>query len=858
MPKKLRKVRSFYPFLLLLALFASAIARGQTAGEQDVIGLLRQLEARHQVAFSYVDEDLGNLRVGLPADLLASLPLEPVLEELRQQIQLRIEKLNERYYTVAKSNLVTICGQVYDNFEDNTISGASVEVLGSSIATVTGPDGAFRLQEIPRGATLRIRHLGFRTRYMRAEELVRRDRCTPLLLPVRYQELQEVVVYKFLTSGLRRGDNGSILMMPSEFGVLPGLTEPDVLQTIQALPGIKSVDETVSNINIRGGTNDQNLLLWDGIKMYQSGHFFGLISAFNPYLTREVEIIKNGSSARYGDGLSGIISMHTHDEVERTYFGGAGLNLLSGDAYGHIPISDRLAIQVSGRRSVTDFLNTPTYSNFSDRAFQDTQVSGPGGQNTERFQSRDEDFYFYDISAKLLYDLNAYHKLRVSALNIENQLSYREVLAADSTENRSRLDQSNLAVGGRLTSEWSDRFSTAVSGYFTRYLLDSYYATEASQQQLFQANEVEETALKTEMDYALNPYVNWQAGYQFLVTGITNNSEVNQPPFLSRIKDVLYTHALFSEWRYTGPGKRLDARAGLRLNYLSNPDDFDRFRLEPRLNLQYKLRPHLVLGVLGEMKNQTSLQKIDLEQNFLGIEKRRWILADDQNLPLVTSRQISLGLHHDRGHWIAGIEGFYKEVDGITTDTQGFQNEYQFNGELGRYRVHGVEALLNFKSAEWSSWVSYAWNRNDYRFEDLDPAEFPNNLDIRHTISFGTNYTSGNLKLGIGVNYRTGRPYTEPEPEPNSVDTSVFPNRVNFSEPNSSRLPEYFRADASAIYGFELSETVRASVGASVLNLTGRRNILNTYYRLNDQNEVEQVENVSLGLTPNLSLRVRF
>ena len=119
--------------------------------------------------------------------------------------------------------------------------------------------------------------------------------------------------------------------------------------------------------------------------------------------------------------------------------------------------------------------------------------------------------------------------------------------------------------------------------------------------------------------------------------------------------------------------------------------------------------------------------RADLEQNFLGVEKRRWILADGRNLPVATSRQASLGLHYDRGNWLAGLEGFYKEVDGITTDTQGFQNEDQFNGEIGNYRVSGVEALLNYKSEAWSTWLSYTWNHNNYHFPDLDPATFPNN-----------------------------------------------------------------------------------------------------------------------------------
>jgi len=97
------------------------------------------------------------------------------------------------------------------------------------------------------------------------------------------QKLEEVVITNYLTSGISKNIDNTITIKPEKFGILPGLIEPDVLQTIQALPGILSADETVSNINVRGGTHDQNLILWNGIKMYQSGHFFGLISAFNPY-----------------------------------------------------------------------------------------------------------------------------------------------------------------------------------------------------------------------------------------------------------------------------------------------------------------------------------------------------------------------------------------------------------------------------------------------------------------------------------------------------------------------------------------------------------------------------------------------
>jgi hypothetical protein len=90
------------------------------------------------------------------------------------------------------------------------------------------------------------------------------------------------------------------------------------------------------------------------------------------------------------------------------------------------------------------------------------------------------------------------------------------------------------------------------------------------------------------------------------------------------------------------------------------------------------------------------------------------------------------------------------------------------------------------------------------------------------------------------------------------LDDDFVPPRINFQSPNNSRLPDYFRADASAIYNFQLSRNIRANAGLSILNLTDRKNTLNKYYRVNENDEIETIENFSLGITPNVSFRVSF
>jgi hypothetical protein len=841
-------------FLVFLLFFFFNYAQEK---QQEPIGLvpyIKTLEKRFNVKFSYLNEDLDDIPMTIPKNLVS---LEDILQYIENQYQIEANKLSERYYTLTKLRSVTLCGAVLDNFAENTIPGATVEVLGTTNAQTTDASGNFTLTDVPRDASLKVRYLGYLTKYISVENLLKQGGCPKILMAQHYEQLDEVIVYKFLTTGLIKETDASITMNTAEFGILPGLIEPDILQTVQALPGIKSIDETVSDINVRGGTNDQNLILWNGIKMYQSGHFFGLISAFNPYLTDKISVIKNGTPANFGDGVSSVIQMETGNSITEYFEGGAGFNFISGDVFGQLPLSDKLGLQFSARRSTTDFLNTPTYNKFFDRAFQDSEVTDEDNMAVEDEIIRNEYFYFYDFSGKLLFDINDAHKFRLSAISLNNNLRYVENNTTDNETSVSLLKQANLSVGAQLQSQWNDRFSSHLNIYYSNYNLDGKSVFNQVRQ-VDQKNSVDERAAKLNTEYAVSDRLRWRNGFQYIETGITNTTNVTQPPFNSDIKGVIRIHAPYSEIGYTSFENKFIGKFGARFNFIENLNTFNTFLVEPRINLNFRLANYLRAEVLGEFKSQTTNQVIDLEQNFLGIEKRRWILSDDDTLPVTQSKQGSVGINYERNNFYVGLEGFYKNVDGISTSTQGFQNQDQFNGEIGSYDVKGIEFLINKRGNRYSIWLSYAYNKNDYTFDSIVPNRFPNNLDIRHTITFAGTYSYKNLKLSVGVNYRTGKPYTQPLEGDEALDTNFFPAQINYEAPNSRRLPEYFRADASAIYSFNLTRGIKANAGVSLLNMTNRKNSLNRYYRVNDENQIETVESVSLGITPNVSFRVSF
>ena len=232
--------------------------------------------------------------------------------------------------------------------------------------------------------------------------------------------LDEIILNNILTKGISVKKGGKITIKPDEFKILPGLAEPDILQSIQSLPGVLNANKKLSDINIRGGTHDQNLFLWNNIKMYQTGHFFGLISPFNPYLIKEVNLLKNGTSSKYGDGVSSIIEMNNKKSNTKETKVGFGTDLISLDAFLITPMSKKTELQFSARRAYTDVLRTITYNNFFDRIFQDSDLNPNNAQNT----SENEKFFFYDISATIYHKFSKKHQLQVNFLNINNNLKY--------------------------------------------------------------------------------------------------------------------------------------------------------------------------------------------------------------------------------------------------------------------------------------------------------------------------------------------------------------------------------------------------------------------------------------------------
>jgi len=666
------------------------------------------------------------------------------------------------------------------------------------------------------------------------------------------QKLEEVVINNYLTKGISKKSDGKITIETDDFGILPGLTEPDILQSIKALPGILSVEETVSNINVRGGTHDQNLILWDGIKMYQSGHFFGLVSAFNPYLTERVNVSKNGTSAKYGDGVSSVIDMQQSNVIDQDFKAGLSFNLLSAGGFAKIPLSKKTEVQVSARRSITDFVFTPTYDQYLKRVFEDSDFNNIR-QNSGSTISNNERFYFYDISTKLLYDVTDSDQLRFNFATINNDLGYDESSSIndDNQTSQSDLQQKNLVAGLEYLKYWNGNLTTTAQVYLSDYNLDATNVNLTDGFNLIQENKVRDFGLKLNATNHIDSNLKLHSGYQFSEISVSNSEIINNPGFNNFNKRINRSHAIYSEAEFTSANKNTYARIGLRINYI---DKFGEFYTEPRISVSHKLNNAFRLEFLAEFKSQTISQTIDLQDDFLGIEKRRWILSDNESIPIIESKQASIGVSYNKNKLLLSAEVFVKDVSGITSRSQGFQNQFQLSKDIGSYQTKGIDVLVNRQYETFSAWMSYSFSVNDYTFDNLnDGNTFPNNVDVRHAVTLAGTYNLNPFKMALGLNYRSGRPSTKPLP--NQSSGSAF---ITYDTPNDDRVSDYLRTDFSAIYQFQMGKRTKATVGASIWNLFDRKNILNVYYRLDEDNSLLKIENKSLGITPNVSFRMRF
>jgi hypothetical protein len=315
---------------------------------------------------------------------------------------------NKRYEGNASRHNLTVTGRIKDQTNGEPLPFASVYVEGHDIiAASMNTDGYFTLYNVPSDIeTLIFKYLGYETQYFHLSPEVNTGNLFVELLPATNM-LDEVVVMKEREDVLKIPELsiGVIQTTAAKIADLPALGEKDLFRTFQLMPGISGSNESSAGLYVRGGTPDQNLVLYDGFTIYHQEHLMGVFSAFNTNAIKDVQLHKGGFDAKYGGRLSSVMEIVGKTGNDKVFNMGGDVGFLGFNAFMEIPFkNEKGSFFVAGRRSFPSFMYDKFTTVYSNTQSQGMGGGGPGGGFNQRNQEKPES-YFYDLNAKLTYNL---------------------------------------------------------------------------------------------------------------------------------------------------------------------------------------------------------------------------------------------------------------------------------------------------------------------------------------------------------------------------------------------------------------------------------------------------------------------
>lgn len=661
------------------------------------------------------------------------------------------------------------------------------------------------------------------------------------------EALKKVLIRSYVAKGIEKNSDGTYRLYPSRLGILPGLIEPDVLESIQLLPGVLSPNETASGFFVRGGSADQNRLIWDGINIYHKGHLFGMISPLNPNVQSDITFVNKGSHSRYGERLSSVIDIRSSSAINNDIKAEMGFNGLNVDAVLELPIiKDKLSLQASIRSSYANFLETFTFNQLADKIFENTKII------------EDEDnannFSFLDYNVKLNYQLNSSNSFYVSVINVENLLDYVSNEKESTTSFNDKLSIKNTGYGLGWDFIWNDKLKQTTQAFFSDYKFGYNYITseESIQVSNFEKrNTIFDSGISTELNYNTFNDTDFTLGYQYTLKDVAyafiNTTDLEF--ILDTEQNLVQTHSVYGNLNYKN-SKLFDFSFGLRGTYFA---ELDALRFEPRLLVFKELNQRFKIQVSAEIKNQIISEIDETVFSDLSLENSVWRLSNGKDFPIINGKHISGGFIYTHSAFSLDVDTYYKKLNNITALSLGFLNPEGTSFNSGNQNIFGVDTFIKKRFNGFNSWISYSFIRSRSQFNNLNKNKsFKSKSNITHAISTAFSYKVGDFQMALGWKWQTGRPYTLAD---EGIEGLEFNRGINTAE-----LPVYHRLDFSSTYSFKMSNRnkLRGKIGLSIRNLYNRNNLISREYRGNNSlsDPVKLVERYSIGITPNIMFRI--
>lgn len=778
----------------------------------------------------------------------------------------------------------TINGLIKDKNTGETLPFASVLVRGTSNGTSANVDGYFTLFEVPSDtAILEVSYLGYRTNYLRLQPNMDWNNLT-LELSDNSQQITEVVITATQEDQLLKASTGISRMSinPLAMATLPSFGEKDVFRSLQLLPGISGSNESSSGLFVRGGTPDQNLILFDGFTVYHVDHLFGFFSAFNSNAIKDIQLYKGGFDAKYGGRISSVVELTGKDGNTEQFNMGFGASLLSVNGFAEIPFADgNGSFLLAGRRSFQSNFYNNLFESFTEgnqnANAPDVPQGRPGGFGFGQQEVQPNSF-FYDLNAKATYRLGQKDIFAISFYNGEDDLDNSRNIdqnafrgrfgggnnnTAFQSNNTDLTNWGNWGTSLKWSRRWNDQLYSNVNLSYSNYFSERDRRNETTVREdttinrntgSFEYNDLRDFTLKWDNEWKLNAQNQLEFGLQATYNDIEYEFTQNDTTSILDRADTGLTTSFYVQDQHTF-NEQLILQGGLRINHY---DLTNQFYIEPRASFTYMLNDNIKLkGAWGQYHQfATRIIREDIQQG----SRDFWLLANDDNVPISYAEHFILGTSYETNTYLFDVEAYYKKLDGLSEYTTrftptGFGPNQSLNYEELFYQgtglARGVEFLLQKKSGALTGWIGYTLGQVKYDFEAFGDEPFSANQDQTHEFKVVGSYKLNNWTFGTTFIYATGRPYTAPTGfyEVRLLDGSTA-DFFEVSAKNALRLPDYHRWDISATYDFKFG-TSNASLGLSFFNLYNRNNVWYKEYEV-IEGELLETDVSLLNFTPSL------
>ncbi|MDR1720222.1 MAG: TonB-dependent receptor [Dysgonamonadaceae bacterium] len=781
---------------------------------------------------------------------------------------------NRRFAGDAKRRDFTVTGRIKDQTNGEPLPFATVYVDGHNIATQTNTDGYFTLYHVPSDtATLIFKYLGYETqRFFLSPEINVQNLFVELQPAI--NTLDEILIVTQREDVLKIPEQsiGIIQTTAAKIADLPALGEKDLFRTFQLMPGVAGSNESSAGMYVRGGTPDQNLVLYDGFTIYHQEHLMGVFSAFNTNAVKDVQLHKGGFDAKYGGRLSSVMEIVGKTGDDKDFNIGADAGFLGFNAFAEVPFgNEKGSFFVAGRRSFQSFM----YDKFTD-VYSNNQSSMGGGGMGGRFNMRNQEkpkSYFYDLNAKLTYNPNKRDIISLSFFNGEDVLDNSRDGFGSSFMSGSITDKTNWGnVGSSIkwSRNWDNRLYSNVLASFSNYYSlrnrqNSVTTTSGSSAVMFDMNTNEDNNLndysfKLDNEYKISGSNKLEFGLNYSHYAIKYAYAQSDTLSILNMKNQGNLASVYLQDRVTWK-ENFTLLPGLRLSYF---DVTARPYIEPRLQAFYKLDSKKSLKASAGYYKQF-VNRIVREDISAG-SRDIWLLSDKEGIPVSSAMHLVAGGSYETKDYLFDVEAYYKKLYDLSEytlrftrsfiDNSGYQ-EFFYNGD-GYSR--GVDFLLQKKYGILTGWMAYTLSETRYRFPVYGNGYYPSNQDVTHELKFVATYKPTKyLTLSATWIYATGKPFTEPI----GAYTLTTPNGGNMSfvvvdKKNNARYPDYHRMDLLAKYDLSFIKSFKSSISVSLFNVYDRANVWYREYAYDTQMGVTETNINLLGFTPNITLSVQL